>query len=167
MATPVVDTFFKRYLDRITGNDFPQLLSDSRNYVLSCLQSIDEEKSQFRYAPEKWNIKEMLSHIIDVERVMAFRILWFSRGQTDVLEGFDDVIWEKKSNAATQTLYQLLDDYTVTRNSTIALVRTIPNEAIQNKGVASEVEFSVDALLRVIIGHEQHHMEILKERYLS
>jgi uncharacterized damage-inducible protein DinB len=166
MATPVTHTFFKRYLDRVKGDNYTELLQDSYDHVLSELKSIDEEKSEYRYAPEKWSIKEMLSHIIDVERVMAFRILWFSRGMSDILNGFDDVIWEQNSEAARQPFKQMIADYSSTRASTVALIRTIPSEAFQFKGVASDVEFTVDALIRVIIGHEQHHMNVLKERYL-
>ncbi len=167
MAKPVIETFFKRYLDRVTGNDYLNLLQDSSEYVLTHLKDIDEGRSEYRYAPEKWSIKEMLSHIIDVERVMAFRILWFSRGMTDILKGFDDVIWEQNSNAAQQPFHQMITDYSSTRAATLGLIRTIPAKSFQIKGVASDVEFTVDSLIRVIIGHEQHHMSVLKERYLN
>ena len=167
MATPVTETFFKRYLDRISGDDLTRLLNSSSDLVISVLSTIDEEKSNFRYAPEKWSIKEVISHMIDVERVMAFRALWFSRGCTDELMGFDDVTWEESSIAGEQSYLQLISDYKSTRASTLSLVSSIPENALQLKGIASDVEFTVDALFRVIMGHEQHHMDVLNERYLS
>ena len=167
MATPVHETFFKRYLDRIDGPDLKSLLMESSQYVMSILESIDETKSQYKYAPDKWTIKEVVSHMIDVERVMAFRALWFGRGSNGALAGFDDVIWENNSAAGDHSFSQLLADYKSTRAATLALLQTIPENALQNKGEASEVEFTVDALFRVIMGHEQHHMDVLKERYLG
>ena len=167
MGTPVEETFFKRYLERVQGSDLEVLLHSSRELVRQSLADISEEKSDYRYLPEKWSIKQVMSHVIDVERVMAFRALWFGRGGTDQLKGFDDVEWEAAAITSGYPFNEIISIYLTTRENTIGIMKSLSAESLARKGTASDVEFSVDSLFRVIIGHEQHHMQILKERYLN
>lgn len=130
------------------------------------ISSIPQQKLLFRYAPDKWTIKEILVHIIDDERIYAYRAMCFARNEKTPLPGFEEKEYAKFSRANERDLTNILDEYEAVRNSTIALFNGLPEESLTRIGTANENQTSVRALVYHIAGHELHHLNIIKERYL-
>ncbi len=132
----------------------------------SLVYSLPEEKLQFRYAPGKWNIREILVHIIDMERIYAYRALRYARNDKTELPGFDHLHFIFYSGADRCSLDNIFDEYEAVRLSTIALFNGLEDEAFLRKGIANKNEASVRALAYHIAGHELHHVNIIRKYYL-
>jgi hypothetical protein len=128
---------------------------------------IDALEQGRRYAPGKWSIKGVLGHIADAERVFTYRALWFARGATDPLPGWDENAWAAESDFDAESLQDLLRNYEAVRDATLALVRGFPEQVWTRSGTANNKPVSVRGLIWVTAGHERHHLKILRERYLS
>jgi hypothetical protein len=135
--------------------------------VLELLRGISEERSLFRYTPGKWTIREVMSHINDTERVFAFRAFWFARGFEPELPSFDQDLAVAAAGADARTLASHLEEFKNLRASTQAMFRELPAEAWMRRGVASGNPFTVRALAYIIVGHVNHHLRVLRERYLN
>ena len=158
--------FFQPYINIIGELVLVDGLEDGLKTVISFLKSIPEDKLEYRYEANKWTIKEIISHIIDSERVFAYRALRFARKDKTPVVDFNENEYAETSYANTRTLEDLLEEYTYVRQSTIALYRTFNSDALRSVGTAGGGEVSVRALGFLIAGHEKHHCEIIKERYL-
>ena len=130
------------------------------------LLELPEAKWDYAYGPGKWTLKEVLQHIIDTERVFAYRLLRISRGDKTPLPGFDENEYVNMSNARDRDPDALIDEYINVRRSTISLIDSLPNDVLLKMGTASDHPISVRALVYIIAGHEQHHLSIIRERYL-
>jgi hypothetical protein len=130
------------------------------------LAGISEETSLHRYAPDKWSIRELLNHITDTERAFAFRALWFARGFTSPLPGYDQNIAAAGAAADNIAWAAHVEEFERVRLSTISLFRNMPAEGWKRSGIASDNPVSVRALAFIIAGHVAHHLTILRERYL-
>lgn len=130
------------------------------------MATIPESKLDFRYAENKWTVAEVLVHIIDSERIFQYRALRFSRGDQTPLPGFEQDDYVPFSKANNRTLQSLIDEYSVVRNSTLHLFNQFDTNDLERKGIASSLDWSVGALGFVICGHQKHHRNILRERYL-
>lgn len=128
--------------------------------------SIPKDKWEHRYATGKWTIKEILLHIIDGERIFAFRALWFARNDKTALPGFDQDPYVVESKANDRSVESLLEEYTSVRNSTLSLFENLPDEAWMRSGIANDHSVTVRALIYQLAGHELHHLNIMKEKYL-
>jgi hypothetical protein len=159
--------FYKNYVKQIEETDLIQALRISGHRMLELVHFIKEEKSDYRYAPEKWSIREMLCHVIDAERIFAYRALRFARNDKTVLPGFDENDYATRANASGRSLKKIADEMTHLRASTIDLYESFTPDMLMLKGTASNSELSVVALGFIIAGHETHHRKILMERYLS
>ena len=124
-------------------------------------------QSLYRYAANKWSIREVLNHINDTERVFTFRALWFARGFESPLPSFDQNVGVAAARADEVAWQELVDEFRALRSATLALFRTLPDEAWARGGVASEKQVSVRALAYMVAGHVIHHVAILRERYLQ
>jgi uncharacterized damage-inducible protein DinB len=131
------------------------------------IQKLPEEKLLFRYAEGKWTIKEVLIHIIDDERIYAYRALRFARNDKTELPGFDQDPYAYYSNANQRTADNIVEEYEAVRLSTIALFDNLSDDAMSRSGVANKNEVTVRALGYHIAGHELHHLNIIKARYLQ
>ncbi|MEJ6793215.1 MAG: DinB family protein [Lacinutrix sp.] len=158
--------YFQTYIDRIGELILVDGLEDGLKNVISFFKSIPEDKLEYSYEANKWTVKEIISHLIDSERVFAYRAMRFARKDKTAVAGFDENDYAKESYANTRTLEDLLEEYTLVRQSTIALYNTFGADASRSVGVAGSGEVSVRALGFLIAGHEKHHCEIIKERYL-
>lgn len=134
--------------------------------TMATFANISEERGNYRYAPEKWSIKGVLSHIIDTERVMSYRALCIARNDKTALPGFDQDVFANSFDANERTLESLLGEFKAVRLATIALFDSFSEEMLLRMGTASSFPCSTRALGCIIIGHELHHMNIVKERYL-
>jgi uncharacterized damage-inducible protein DinB len=128
--------------------------------------SLPAEKLLHRYAPNKWTIKEILLHIIDDERIYAYRAMCFARGEKKSLPGFEQDGYALNSGANERDIDSILEEYEAVRRSTIALFNGLPESTLSNIGTADGKTDSVRALLYHLAGHELHHINLIKERYL-
>ena len=158
--------FYFTYIDKVPPGDVRQLLAGQAGEVLTLLRGITEERSLSRYAPGKWSIREVVSHINDAERVFSFRALWFARGLAAPLAGFDqdDVI--RLAAAEDRSWQSHLDEFAAIRSATVALFDGLPDAAWDRRGIASEKPVSVRALAYICAGHVAHHLDVLRTRYL-
>ena len=129
--------------------------------------SIPEEKLTYRYAKDKWSIKEILVHIIDDERIYAYRALCFARNDKTELPGFEQEDYATFSNANNRSIENILNEYESVRNATITLFESFDKTALLREGVANKNKVTVRALGYHLAGHELHHINIIKEKYLN
>lgn len=168
-ARPAADEhppYYSTYIDKVPDGDLVRILGDQVAAVLTLFRGIDEDRGNHAYAPGKWTIKEVLGHIADTERVMAYRALTFARGDTASLPSFDENSWAPAGRFGDRTVASLLDEWVAVRSSTVAMLSGLPAEAIGRSGVASGKPISVRALAYIIAGHLIHHLGIIEDRYL-
>lgn len=130
------------------------------------VQDIPMDKFEYRYTEGKWSIKEIIQHLIDAERVFAYRALRISRNDKTPLSGFDENDYVVNTNANDRHLQSLLTEMAIVRQSTLSLFKSFSEEQLIRIGIASNSEISVRAIGFLIIGHQKHHQNIFKERYL-
>ncbi|MFE5322626.1 DinB family protein [Paenibacillus sp. NPDC056579] len=157
--------YYGTYIQLVPEGNLIQLLDDQLDAALALLSGLSEEEAAYRYAPGKWSIKEVIGHITDTERIMAYRLLRIARGDTTELPGFDQDIYISGASFDQCSLPFLLEDLTVVRRATLTLVKGLSEEAWRRQGVASSSPFTARALACVISGHELHHLKVLQERY--
>jgi len=131
------------------------------------IRSLPVEKLTYRYAENKWSIKELIIHMIDMERIYAYRMLRFARNDQTILPGFNDEQYVLYSDANKREISDLLNEFEAVRYSTIALLNGLTDEALLRSGIMNNNPVSVRALAYHIAGHELHHIYIIKERYLA
>lgn len=158
--------YYFTYIDQAPGDDPVALLESQLEETLALCDTISEERSQHRYAPEKWSIRQVLNHITDTERAFAFRVLWFARGFSSALPGYDQDIAAAGAEADLVSWSAHVEEFRAVRQSTLSLLRNLPPGALDRTGIASEKPFTVRALAFIIPGHVAHHLRILRERYL-
>jgi len=159
--------YFEKYIALVPSGDFLELLKEQEKDLLGTLSPLTEEQGDFRYAPEKWSIKEVIGHINDAERIFSYRLLRIARGDQTPLPSFEQDPYIKAGNFAARTLKDLLEEFSLIRESTIGLVRSMDDAAWLRRGVASQREITATAIAFIIAGHVQHHRNVLEERYLS
>lgn len=159
--------YYFTYIDRLAGDDPIGILERQREELLPFLSAISEEKSLHRYAPGKWSIRETLNHVNDVERLSAFRALWFARGLETPLPSFDQDAAVPAARADDVAWAALVGEFLGVRQATISLFRNLPPQAWMKAGIASDNRFTVRALAFMIAGHAAHHAALLRERYLQ
>lgn len=157
--------FYFTYIDQVPDGDVRVLLEAQGREVLELLRGIPEEKSRYRYAADKWSIREVLNHVNDTERVFGFRALWFARGFEGPLPGFDQNVGVAAARADGQPWSDLVDEFQAIRAATLGLFRMLPDEAWARRGVASDKPVSVNALAYMVAGHVIHHVKVLREKY--
>jgi hypothetical protein len=155
------------YVGRVPEGDLLALLEQQRHETQDLLASVPEGKALYRYAPGKWSIKEVAGHLMDSERVFAYRALRFARGDQTPLSGFDEKHYAAAGTFDARPLRDLAAELDSVRGATIALFRSLDAAALVRRGTANDREVSVRALAYIIAGHERHHVAILRERYLA
>lgn len=159
--------YYLTYISKVPDGDILDTLTRQLDEAQKLLRSIPEDRGGHRYSPEKWSIREVIGHLIDSERVFAYRALRFARGDVNPLAGFDQDEYVRASGSDRRKLAELASEMDYVRRSTIAMLRSFDEGASERRGKANNNEISVRALAWIIAGHERHHLEILKERYLS
>lgn len=166
LSSDEYNPYYQPYIDKVGDEDILNTMKTNCKTVPSFLKSINSDRLDFRYAEGKWTIKEILLHLIDTERVFAYRALRIARHDKTELPGFDQDNYVASSDANTRTLESLLSEYDSVRAATLTLFESFDDKALQQIGVASESEISVRAMAFIIVGHENHHLQIIKECYL-
>jgi len=154
------------YIDLISGDDILQTMNVQLDDTAALLVGVSEEKSLHRYAPDKWSVRQVISHVNDTERVFAFRALWFARGFSDPLPSFDQNMASNAARADDYSWASHVQEFRKIREATLVFFRNLPTEAWVRSGVASGNSVTVNALAYIIAGHVAHHGAILQERYL-
>ena len=158
--------YYGKYISLVADSDIIALLSQQLDETLALLGSIPESLAGFRYAPDKWSIKELIGHVIDTERIFAYRALRFARNDQTPIEGFEQDNYVRSASFDDSTLAELASEFAHVRRANLFLFKHLDEEAWKRRGTASDNEVSVRALAYIIAGHELHHMEILRSRYL-
>ena len=158
--------YYFTYIDRIKEPDILRELEIQGQDFRNFLRGIPEEKSLHRYAPDKWTIRQVLSHINDTERAFAFRALWFARNFDAPLPSFDQNIAVDGANANDYSWASHIEDFHAVRAATLTFFHNLPAHGWMRKGTASGNPFTVRALAYIIAGHVVHHRSILETRYL-
>lgn len=159
--------YYVNYLRHVPATADPiELLVKQGEEVRALLSSLTEEQALFAYAPEKWTVKEMLVHILDSERIFAYRALCVARGDQQSLPGFDENAYAPAAEANARPLTDLLAEHAAVRASTVALYKSFAPHILDRVGLANNHPISVRALVHVVPGHEAHHMMVFRERYL-
>ncbi len=159
--------FYFTYIDKVPDGDIVELLEAQGRDALSLFRGISEAQSQYRYAADKWSIREVLNHINDTERVFTFRALWFARGFGSPLPSFDQDVGVAAAHADDQPWSALIEEFGALRSATVSLFRMLPESAWERGGIASDKQVSVNALAYMVAGHVIHHLKVLNEKYGS
>lgn len=158
--------YYHGYIDQAGAGDIRQTLQKQLASAVGLFQAISDEKSLHRYAADKWSIREVLSHINDSERIFTQRALWFARGFDSPLPGFDQDIAVAHAGADQRTWQSHVDEFITIRGATLTLFQYLPEDAWMRRGSASGNPFTVRSLAYIVAGHTNHHLRVLRERYL-
>jgi len=158
--------YYETYVGVVpTGNIITQLEKQLEE-TLSLIRGLSEAQTAHRYAPDKWSIKEVIGHIIDSERIFAYRALRFARNDSQALPGFDQDDFMKYSDFDSRQMSDLAEELELLRRANILMFKSFDEEAWNRRGTASNAAVSVRALAYIIAGHELHHINVVKSRYL-
>jgi len=158
--------FYDKYIALVPGTDILGALEAQRLVMAKLLGPRRERKGNFRYAADKWSVKEVIGHVSDSERIFAYRALRFARADSTPLSGFEQDDYVKSGGFGDRTLADLAEEFAEVRGATIALFSGLEAAAWQRRGVANKNEVSVRALAYIIAGHDLHHRRTLEEKYL-
>ncbi|UCF19617.1 MAG: DinB family protein [Gemmatimonadota bacterium] len=158
--------YYGLYVDKVPKGNVLSLLEEKHLETQELLAEIPEERADYRYASGKWSVKEIIGHLIDSERVFGYRALSFARGDPAHLPSMEQDDWAAASNAALRPLADLASEFGIVRRSHIALFAGFDDSMWKRRGTASGFEFTVRSFPYIILGHELHHLDVLRERYL-
>jgi hypothetical protein len=159
-------TYFGRYVQRVPeGSDIFALLSSQPDELRALLQGVSEAQANARPAPGEWSIKEIIGHLCDAERIMAYRALRFARGDTKALPGFEQDDYVKGTDFNVRSLPDLIEEFSCQRRANVLCFQPLTEAEIMRLGTASDTPLSVRGLLYILAGHVMHHVESLKTDY--
>jgi DinB family protein len=159
--------YYHVYISLVKGNDILGILETQRLQVAQMFAARSEREGNFRYAPDKWTVKEVLGHVNDTERIFTYRALRIARGDQTPLSSFEQDDYVRGGNFTERTLADLAEEFGYVRSASIALFRSLKKDAWSRRGVANKNEVTVRALAFIVAGHELHHRLILEERYFA
>jgi hypothetical protein len=156
--------FYAGYVGKIPDSGPVGALQDQIG-ELEKLRGLPEDKSNYRYADGKWSVKELIGHVSDAERVFSYRLTRIARGDKTPLAGFDENAWARTAPHAHRKIGDVVDEMIAVRRSTLALIQSLDQPALDNIGVANNNPVSARAVCWIMAGHCRHHLDILGERY--
>ena len=159
--------YYAGYVARVPEGDVLELLATQAADTQSLVGGLSEAEAGFRYAPDKWSIKQIVGHLGDTERIMTYRAVCIARGEQGMLPGFDENAYVAAANFDARTLPGLLAELQLVRAATVGFFAGLTAEELARRGNANRYDVTVPALAYVIAGHERHHVAILRERYLA
>lgn len=159
--------YYFTYIDQVPAGDICETLRAQLPETLGLLREIPEDRSLRRYAPDKWSIRELVSHVNDTERLFVSRAFWFARGFDSPLPSFDQNIAASAAGADARSWNSHIEEFSAVRTATLTFFDNLPAEAWERRGIASGNPFSVRALAYIAAGHVTHHTKVLRQRYLS
>lgn len=159
--------YYGRYISRVPDGDLCVILASQLADTLALVRAIPEQRGTHRYADGKWSIKEVIGHLSDCERIMSYRALRFARADQTPLPGFEQNDYVPPGGFDRRTLQDLSEELAAVRQATLHLLQHLDSAAFTRGGTASGNRVTVRALAYIIAGHERHHVEILKAKYLA
>lgn len=160
------DPFYAGYVARVAHVTAPvEELRAQRRRVLDLCSSVPVARANYRYAPGKWTIADLVCHLSDAERIFAYRMLRIARGDQTPLPGWDENAYAETAAAAGRPFTSLVYEWASTRDATIALAAGLPADAWARRGTAYDRPITARALLYIVLGHVEHHCKVLEERY--
>jgi len=160
--------YYAGYVARVPAGDLVGILAGQIEDSIALLSTTDAlRRAEYRYAPGKWSLKQVVGHLADVERVLSYRLLRFARSDATPLPGFDETDYANAAASDARRLPDLAAELGAARTATLALLRGLPENAWDRRGRANDVDFTVLALACIIAGHELHHRAIIETRYLT
>ena len=159
------NSYYETYIKEIGGDDILKILNEQNKKTQEVLNSFSEHKGNYRYADGKWTVKEVVGHLLDTERVFAYRALCVARGEKKSLPGFEQDDYVKDGNFNSRNLSDLNYEFRLLRESNLLLFRSFSEDMLNKRGTANSSAITVRAILWIIAGHEKHHVKILLERY--
>ncbi len=159
--------YYGLYVNQVPAGDVMEILAEGARLTARLLDDIPARWETYRYRSDKWSLREVLGHVVDVERVFSYRALSFARRDPEHLPSMDQDRWVAASNAGERTLASLLDDLARARASSLALFDSLAEDSWHRRGIASGCEFSVRSFPYIMAGHEIHHRRVLEEKYLG
>jgi hypothetical protein len=169
-ARPASDEYapyYEKYVSLVPAGDVVETLERQIVDTLALLRSVPEDRAGASYEPGKWSVKELVGHVADTERVFSHRALRFARGDQTPLPGYEQDDYVRAANFDARTLSSIAEEFGRVRAATVALLRSFDEAAWARRGKANDNEVSVRALAHILAGHELHHINILRERYLK
>ena len=169
MSTPIAGSYpayFFNYIKLVETASITEAIEKYSKYLNDFFLQISEEKSTYRYAENKWSIKEMLQHIIDCERIFVFRALSIARGEQTPLPGFEENDYALASKAGNRSWQSLTEEFAATRKSTDLMLQSFTEEQLNSSGTTNGNANTTVAIAFVIFGHALHHISVVKEKYL-
>jgi hypothetical protein len=157
--------YFSRYIDLVPETDILAALESQMDSTAAMLKSVDEERSSYRYADGKWTIKQVIGHVSDAERIFAYRALAIARGEKNPLPGFDEDTYVRQGEFDAWRYADLVDALMIVRRSNVLMFRNLSPDAWDRRGVANESPATVRALAYSMLGHERHHLNVLRDKY--
>jgi hypothetical protein len=161
-----VPSYYHNYIKKVGQDDLTEALQDHQISLVSYLEALPDERWSYRYAEGKWSIKEMVQHIIDADRIFAYRALTFARQDKTPLPGFEENDYATVSEADRREPESLLAELKLVQASTVALFASFSPNQLQSEGIANGNPVYVEAIGFIMVGHSLHHLSILKERYI-
>jgi hypothetical protein len=157
--------YYFTYIDQVPPGDVLAIMEQQAAEAAELFRRVPDDRSRYRYAADKWSVRQVVSHINDTERVFTFRALWFARGFDLPLPGFDQDIGIRHAGADERDWETHIAEFEAIRRASIMLFRTMPADAWTRSGIASDNPFTVSSLAYITVGHVAHHARILRERY--
>ena len=159
-------TYFRGYIDQVPDGDPQEILRRQAEQSCSLLEDLGEEGSLVRYAEGKWSVRELLAHVIDIERIFGGRAVRIARGDTTPLPGVDHNVLIEGGDFDARSLASLLHEFRAVRAASCSLFETLTSAQFAHRGMASDAPFTARAIQYFLVGHEAHHLRIVRERYL-
>jgi len=159
--------YYHTYVDKVPEGEIVKILKSQSDRMKRLLKNVSKKKSLYRYAPGKWSVREIIGHLIDSERVMAYRAMRFARNDQTDLPGFDENDYVRHSNYNEIKLKDLVDEFCALRKSTSIMFKNFTDEISLRGGRANGNSFTVRSMAYIMAGHVNHHLGIIKERYLK
>ena len=160
------DPYYEGYVSLVADGDIIGTLGAQSTHLQDIFTGLSEETGEFRYAEGKWSIKELLGHLIDGERMFAYRLFRISRSDETPIEGFEQDGYIENAHSNERSFANLLEEFALLRRANMIFFKNLSDDAWSRVGTANNVKISVRALVYVMAGHIEHHLGILKERYL-
>jgi uncharacterized damage-inducible protein DinB len=158
--------YYQKYIDLIEGEDIIQVLVKLNHKASDVFNSFPQNKGDYSYAEGKWTVKEVTGHMMDTDRIFAYRALAIARGEKQPLPSFDQDEYVRNAKFNSRNLSDLTYEYRLVRESNIIMFRGFDQSVLSNRGIAAGNEVTVLALMWMIAGHQKHHLQILREKYL-
>jgi len=159
--------YAQKYIELVVEDDIIQALHQTNKEMTDVINSFPQSKGDYSYAENKWTVKQVIGHLSDTDRIFAYRALAIARGETQALPSFDQDLYVENGNFNSKTLSEISYEYRLTRESNLLLFRSFDKSVYQNRGIAAGNEVTVLGILFMVAGHQRHHINILKEKYLK